>query len=166
MNIFILDRDPQLAARMQCDKHVPKMVVESAQMLASAARRHGAPDEDMPLTQQGSPYKGGHKNHPCTLWSGDCRENFEWLLEHATELSVEYTFRFGKVHACANPIGTLAKLRSLLPKRNTTSTFAQAMPDEYRQRDAVAAYREFYKADKARFAKWDKGRSEPDWWIA
>ena len=36
MNIFVLDTDPVLAAQMHCDKHVPKMVVEAAQMMASA----------------------------------------------------------------------------------------------------------------------------------
>ena len=32
MNIFVLDRDPVVAAQMQCDRHVVKMVLESAQM--------------------------------------------------------------------------------------------------------------------------------------
>jgi len=38
MNIFILDKDPVLAAQLQCDKHVVKMIVESAQMLSTAHR--------------------------------------------------------------------------------------------------------------------------------
>ena len=38
MNIFILDEDPTIAAQMQCDKHVVKMIVESAQMLSTAHR--------------------------------------------------------------------------------------------------------------------------------
>ena len=38
MNIFILDRNPHEAARLQCDKHVVKMIVESAQMLSTAHR--------------------------------------------------------------------------------------------------------------------------------
>jgi len=38
MNIFILDEDPVIAAQMQCDKHIPKMVVESGQMLSTAHR--------------------------------------------------------------------------------------------------------------------------------
>ena len=38
MNIFILDEDPAEAARQQCDKHVVKMIVESAQMLSTAHR--------------------------------------------------------------------------------------------------------------------------------
>ena len=38
MNIFVLDKDPVVAAQMQCDKHVVKMIVESAQMLSTAHR--------------------------------------------------------------------------------------------------------------------------------
>lgn len=36
MNIFYLERDPKIAAEFHCDKHVVKMIVESAQMLSSA----------------------------------------------------------------------------------------------------------------------------------
>ena len=38
MNIFILHEDPVVAAQMLCDRHVPKMIVESAQMLSTAHR--------------------------------------------------------------------------------------------------------------------------------
>ena len=38
MNLFILDKDPIKAAQLQCDKHVVKMIVESAQMLSTVHR--------------------------------------------------------------------------------------------------------------------------------
>ena len=38
MNIFFIDRDPVLAARYHCDKHVPKMIVEYAQLMSTAHR--------------------------------------------------------------------------------------------------------------------------------
>ena len=38
MNLFILHNDPVIAAQMQCDKHVVKMIIESAQMLSTAHR--------------------------------------------------------------------------------------------------------------------------------
>ena len=38
MNIFCLDQDPHLAARMHCDKHVVKMILEYGQMLSTAHR--------------------------------------------------------------------------------------------------------------------------------
>ena len=33
MNLFILDGNPQLAARYHCDKHVVKMILETTQLL-------------------------------------------------------------------------------------------------------------------------------------
>jgi hypothetical protein len=38
MNIFVLSDDPVQAAQDQCDKHVVKMIVESAQMLSTVHR--------------------------------------------------------------------------------------------------------------------------------
>ena len=35
MNLFYLSRDPVEAARLQCDKHVVKMILETAQMPVS-----------------------------------------------------------------------------------------------------------------------------------
>ena len=39
MNIFYVDQDPVKAAQMMCDKHIIKMILESAQMLCSVKRR-------------------------------------------------------------------------------------------------------------------------------
>ena len=161
MNIFILDTDPTTAARMHCDKHVPKMCVEAAQMMASALRRHGATDEDMPLTKAGKPYKGGYAHHPCTVWAGDSRANFSWLAQHAYALCIEYNKRFGKNHACQWPIEHLQRIFHMIPNGELT-TFAQAMPDEYRDADAVKAYQAYYHSKQ--FAKWEKGVAAPDWW--
>ena len=38
MNIFYVDKDPKIAAKMMCDKHIIKMILESAQMLCTAKR--------------------------------------------------------------------------------------------------------------------------------
>ena len=161
MNIFVLHTNPIVAAQMHCDKHIPKMCVEAAQMMASALRRHGATDEQMPLTKKGTPYKGGYAHHPCTVWAGDSRENFVWLAQHADELCAEYSRRFGKMHSCHWPIIYMGDLIRLIPKDRLTP-FAQAMPDEYRDDDAVKAYRRYYHSKQ--FAKWEKGTPAPDWW--
>jgi len=63
MNIFYLDPDPVKAAQVQYNKHVVKMILESAQMLCTAHRYYG--NEDVP-------YKIAHLNHPSTIW---CRQN-------------------------------------------------------------------------------------------
>jgi len=183
MNIFILDTDPTTAARMHCDKHVPKMCVEAAQMMASALRRHGATDEDMPLTKAGKPYKGGYKHHPCTVWAGDSWANLKWLCLHGMELTIEYSRRFNKIHACEDPILRMASLAKRMCRaldmphdEDAMTPFALAMPDEYRPRgssddvlymeaegdDAVIAYQAYYHSKQ--FAKWEKGTPAPDWW--
>jgi len=146
---------------MMCDKHIPKLLLESAQMMAQALRRHGATDDMMPLTKSGTPYKGGHKHHPCTVWVGDTRDNFVWLANHASALCHEYLSRFGKVHACEQPILHMIKMYRMIPFGGLTR-FAQAMPDEYRDINAVKAYRAYYHSKT--FAKWDKGTPTPDWW--
>jgi hypothetical protein len=178
LNIFVLHRDPTKAARMHCDKHVPKMCVEAAQMMASALRRHGATDEQMPVTKAGTPYKGGYAHHPCTVWAGDRPHNFRWLYRYAITLCQEYRHRFGKVHACSAPINSMYHLRSIIPPERRRTGFALAMPDEYRpdpddlygdetvyhagHKEAVKAYRRYYHSKQ--FAKWEKGRPAPDWW--
>ena len=169
MNIFVLDTDPRAAARMMCDKHIPKMIVESAQMMASALRRHGLGDDDLPNTRRGTPYKGGYPHHPCTRWVGDSYRNFIWLYQHGETLSREYIKRFGKKHRTQRSI---REMHQVFDEKHHTfdfpevglTPFAQAMPDEYKNTDVVKAYRDYYKADKSHFAKWDKGTPAPNWW--
>lgn len=170
MNIFVLDEDPIKAARMMCDKHIPKMVVETAQMMASALRRHGATDDVMPLTKRGTPYKGGYHHHPCTVWAGDSRNNYLWLLHHGLALSAEYLKRFHQMHACHAPIYEMGELFNMIPAGGMTP-FARAFNKETypflydeEQYTAVEAYRAYYSLDKARFAEWNKGTPAPSWW--
>ena len=46
MNIFYLDKNPKRAAQLQYNKHVVKMILESAQMLCTAHRFYG--NDDVP----------------------------------------------------------------------------------------------------------------------
>ena len=165
MNIFVLDENPVKSAQAMDCVRVPKMVTESAQMMASALRRHGATDEDMPLTKSGSPYKGGYHHHPCTIFAGDTRANFKWLAHHAEALLDEYYHRFGKVHACHNPIYQMSSMSKMIPEGELTP-FAQAMPDEYKDDDAVKAYRAYYhsKMYSAGGVHY-RHTSPPDWWM-
>ena len=46
MNIFHLHKDPKICAKYHCDKHVVKMILETAQMLSTAYQRHCGLDDD------------------------------------------------------------------------------------------------------------------------
>ena len=165
MNIFLLDHNPLTAAEYLCDKHIVKMPVETAQMMASSLRGHGATDSDMPLTKSGNPYRGGYMNHPCTRWAGKCVGNYFWLGLHGLSLCMEYTFRYNKKHACQEAIEHMMALMNYIPGSHGTTPFVLAMPDEYKDRDAVKAYRRYYINEKRDIAEWNKGRPAPSWFV-
>ena len=153
MNIFVLHRDPKIAAQMACDKHVVKMILETAQMLCTSARTKGG----------WAPYGQTHKRHPCTLWAGASKANWEWLVTHGLALCAEYTIRYGKRHKSQSVIEYCDNLK--LDFTNTQLTpFAQAMPPQYKNDCVVTAYRDYYRGEKARFATWKT--KTPKWWRA
>ena len=82
MNIFYVHKDPVVAAKMLIDKHVVKMIIESAQMLSTAHRLiDGEQYEDRTKsnrrikrwrlkdkTHEDIIYKASHVKHPSTIW--------------------------------------------------------------------------------------------------
>ena len=149
MNIFILSTNPVEAAQMQCDKHVVKMVLESAQILS---------------TVSGGPYKPTHANHPCVLWAKANRTNFNWLCRHGMALCAEYTRRYGRRHKSQDVIEQIAYAHDAEKLPVGISEFVQCMPDEFRGSDPVVAYRKYYHSKT--FAAWNKSRPAPYWWEA
>jgi len=149
MNIFVLDKNPDTAAKYACDKHVIKMILESAQMLCSVHPEGAAP------------YKRSFYNHPCTKWVRESSDNYQWLIDHAKSLCKEYTDRYDKTHKSEKVIDWCDINRPDLPESGLTE-FAQAMPEEYKNKDAVEAYRTYYLNDKKYFAKWKNG-NVPSW---
>ncbi len=150
MNIFVLSQDPVQAAKWHCDKHVVKMALESVQMLSTALWRYG----------EATSYKPAHQKHPCTLWAGDSRPNFSWLVAHSEALHDEYTARYGRTHASRRVLNEASRRLNTIPLGEQT-TFVQAMPEEYKSVCAVEAYRKYYLGEKMSFAKWKRNR--PEW---
>ena len=151
MNLFILHEQPDIAAQMQCDKHIVKMALETTQMVASVIHRYGISPELLPINKSGNPYGAGYKHHPCTLWVGDNIQNFRWTVEHGLALCREYSRRYGKVHHCSLSLLRVSKalqnndcIQSKVPGSTKRTAFAQALYDSCRQSDAVKAYRNYY----------------------
>lgn len=150
MNIFVLDKNPAIAARYHCDKHVVKMILESAQMLSTC---HSLCDGD-PW------YKPAHKNHPCTVWARKTKGNYKWLASLFRELCKVYTEVYGRQHKCS-AIGGIDVPPAGLPDGPLTD-FALAMPDEYKCDDPVASYRAYYAQEKRKLLDY-KNREFPTW---
>lgn len=143
MNIFVLSRCPRLAARLHCDKHVVKMILETAQLLYTAHHVVGTPD--LPPTA----YKKTHANHPCALWVRESRANYLWLVELGWWLCKEYQHRYGthKIHKTEWHILWLKSCVPRLPDGPPTP-FRQAMPEAYKCDDPVQAYQAYYRENK------------------
>lgn len=152
MNIFLLDKDPLVAAKLHCDKHVVKMIVEYAQLLSTAHRQLGYSGDAC--------YKQTHRNHPAAVWARSSVSNYSWLLRLLKACLAEYTHRYGRVHATSRIVPFLEHPPEKLEDAGLLE-FPQTMPEQYRAADPVAAYQKFYLAEKMHFAKWTK-RPVPD----
>jgi len=159
MNIFYLDKDPKIAAQMHCDKHVVKMILESAQMLSTA---HRVLDGDEYADEKGL-YKMAHKNHPCSIWVRSSDNNYRWMWDFYDNLLKEYTFRYDKHHASERMIAALWIYPCNIPIGDFTS-LPQCMPNYCKSDDTVEAYRTYYILEKSNFATW-KRRDKPEWYV-
>ena len=139
MNIFYLDESPVVAAKVQYNKHVVKMILESAQMLCAAHHVLGSSID--------IPYKLAHKNHPSTIWVRQNSIHYDWLYFHMRALGFEYTKRYGKEHM------SITKCRHLHahPENIPHEPFMQppqCMPDEYKNKCSIKAYWNYYIGEK------------------
>jgi hypothetical protein len=163
MNIFFIDKDPVVAAQAMTDKHVIKMILESAQLLSTAHRVLDGYESTI-ITKAGHNkksfvlsnafyndllYKSTHVNHPSGIWARESSSNYIWLYKHMMALGYEYTKRYGKVH---KTITELAAALALPPKNIKVGTMTPmriAITNEQWHRDCpVDSYRAYYTGEK------------------
>ena len=174
MNIFILDLDVKKSAQYHVDKHVVKMILETAQLLCGVHHMtlQVTPQVDPlsnPLSNRLStdqataqvPYKLSHKNHPCSIWARESMSNYLYLCEIGLALCDEYTYRYGKRHKSQDVIEWCIMNKPNISDKGFTEP-AKAMPEEYKVDDVVESYRNYYRGAKKDFATW-KMRSVPEW---
>ena len=146
MNIFYLHSDPVKAAKIQYNKHVVKMILESAQMLCTA-HHHWSEVHDLDIDY--IPYKKAHYNHPSTIWCRQSDEQYVWLYDHMIALGEEYTKRYNKTHL------TITKCKDILKEIPIGIHIAgfeeppQCMPDQYKVPGcSITAYWNYYEGEK------------------
>lgn len=175
MNIFYLDENPKVAAEMNCDKHVVKMILETAQLLCTAHRvldgiefidnSSGRKIKRWALSSNidDALYKATHINHPSAVWARATSSNYKWLYAHFIALCKEYTYRYGKVHLTETK---LAKYLDLLPDNIPMleqTEMPQAMPDYCKvPGNSVQAYRKYYINEKSSMLNYTR-RGVPLW---
>lgn len=161
MNIFFLDIRPEMAARYHCDKHVVKMIIESAQLLCIAHRVLDplTPEQDAIL------YRKTHVNHPCAIWVRQSTQSYYWVYELMMELHKEFLRRSKKQEEHE----TIIKLGTILatPPKNLPDIGwvmpPKCMPEKFHKYPVVDAYREYFKECKRNIAYWT-ATPTPDWY--
>lgn len=192
MNIFILSDNPIDAAIQHNDKHVVKMILESAQLLSTAHRildgtetiiqrpyksgkrkgqMHNVKVWQLPDWRDDILYGATHRNHPCAVWCRESVMNYQWLWELMMALCDEYYYRYGQykgdsgVHHKVRSSG-LTDALAWCPNNIESiqrTPFPQCMPDQYKvEGNPVQAYRNYYLGEKREFLKYTN-REEPTW---
>jgi hypothetical protein len=169
MNIFYIHDNPIIAAQAMTDKHVVKMILESAQLLSTAHRaldgeefiqlsKSGArlrkwnhPDPHMDATL----YKSTHLNHPSGIWVRDSTENYMWLYQHFIALSEEYYQRYGKRHASELLLsGLLSKAPNKIPNIRRTPILVAITDTQWHvPNNPLQSYRNYYVGEKLKTPK-------------
>ena len=116
-----------------------------------------------------TPYKtekGAFRNHPCTIWANESRDNASWLIAHGISLCEEYEHRYNKIHSCYNTlVDALFMFPSGMPHNHTP--FTRAMPDCFKLDTSITTIEAYkmYIASKPWVSenyKKDPSR-QPDW---
>jgi hypothetical protein len=152
MNIFFLDFDTKKCAEYHCDKHVVKMILETAQLLCGTHWVMGSE----------APYKLSHKNHPCAIWTRESLSNYLYLCDLGLELCKEYTYRYGKRHKSQDVIEWCLINKPDIHDVDFTAP-PLAMGDEFKiGNDVIESYRNYYREAKKDICNW-KNREIPEW---
>lgn len=170
MNIFILDYSMEKNVQYYCDSHVNKMISEYCQLLSNAIYTStGKIVKAQNIDMFNSFYpkcvptiNPTHVNHPCSVWTRESMQNFNWLKSLLFVLHDEWKSRFYHTDKHASFYKFIdGYINPILPDIGLT-LFPQSMPDKYKNSDVITAYRAYYNGDKRHLFKWTN-RETPYW---
>lgn len=186
VNLFILDWDPDAAARFHCDAHVVKMVLEVGQLLSTAwhvvspnlvEEVFVPPPYTKGVARGEQPwwaaalggqriYRTSHASHPIAEWVRLNTATYEWTWRLGVALAAEYTRRYKRLHAAEEVLWALEgpppRLREgalVQPAPAVPEPLCVSSGDYY---DTVASYRNYYVEGKQRLLRWTR-REAPEW---
>lgn len=102
------------------------------------------------------------RNHPCARWVQESPVGFMYAQRLLAALGEEYAYRYGRIHK--SHAFYFGEVGALHLDGACTRPVPLAVGEHPRWEDnPVATYRHFYRADKARFARW-RHCNPPHWW--
>ena len=137
MNSFRLHDDPVIAASWHCDRHEPKMILETGQFLSAVWHRYG---QEFPGI-----YKLTHKNHPVTLWAGDSTGNYNWSVALMLALNAQRVARGKLEHATITRLAPYILRPPEGVPEGPDTPHPMCMPEECKvPGDVPLSYRRYY----------------------
>jgi hypothetical protein len=175
MNIFALDLDPVKAANYHCDQHVNKMILESAQLLSTAAF-YLLPIRTYHLIKP-VVYKPSYPNHPCALWLRSPESNplpkLHYVRTLARQLNYIREYEWNQSEHSSIPVVETAYTflsdylghGMSLPSHSalTENSFPRAMPAILKYNEStnsVNAYRRYYRLKHEQWALHGRGQTK------
>jgi len=162
MNIFVLDPNPILAASYHCDQHLHKMVLESAQLLSTAAHIH------FPHLK-GHIYAPAYQNHPCNIWIRESYSHMAWVCSLAIALDSIRQDNGSEEHSSIRVIKAIQD--NLPPDSPLPEYFAEAMYAHIKIRPDLTTVQKYQRYYQKKSIAWGltktgrmsyKGRPVPD----
>ena len=172
-----------------CDKHVVKMILETAQVLWSVWHLHKGDISYIESSYGVKPYKKTHSNHPISVWARYHVNHYEYAVRYGLLLCHEYTRRYGKVHKTQRHLELLfwlgfpsAECVVAPPKTSKVTTkalhdipgtllyFPMCFDEQYLVKDdhgnilGVSSYRNYYQSKQDKFKMVWK-TNQPTWFL-
>lgn len=126
MNIFYLSANPVVAAAGHCNKHLPKMIVEAAQLLSCIHRQTGSAPAGAYAATRAAP-----RSHPVMVWLAESAANFTWAADLGFALAARYTAIYGRTHKSEAVLRAVAAPPLDLPRVGRTPMQA-CVPEDCR----------------------------------
>lgn len=176
MNIFYISNDPTECAQALDSLRLNKMLIESIQMLSTAAVSiidslrydciearfvrsiHRLDMGFVDFDHFDMLAKPTHKNHPCTVWCGSSKANYAWLVSLADAMHAEWLYRGHKPHRCyvnrMSAVRTVLQIYSNYLPRDFTAPPNCSM---FKGDELILAYK------KTLIEKWKSDKGPPTW---
>jgi hypothetical protein len=169
MNIFVLDKNPEICAKYHCDKHVYNQTTEIARLLSTVLYQKSVRDELLYDTM----LSGDSDNNGDVKfinWASNAN-NFEWTLKLGMALSTEYSCRFNQVHTAQKVLervylvfnsvkdGYFSSLVKLHFKIRLANKYSVINGHDY---NAIKSYRNYYIMNKKNLSSYTNC-DKPEW---
>lgn len=157
LNVFACDPSPVASAQALADRHVIKMVLETAQVLSTVAVSKGLGE---------GLYRPTHKNHPVVKQCIADPLYLGWTALHGLALAEEYQRRFERVHKSARIIHDAIERLSPTTPNNSIVVFPLVMPDEFKSEDPHESYQRYLRVKYRSWKKYPRWtRTTPPVWL-